>query len=168
MRRRVTLWYSQPDTDRADAFRARWAAYLNVEREAGPLAEVIDSAREIEEGHTAACDEAKVVVVLVGGGTAEDASLMDGLTKSLRRGDAVVAVCLTPKAKVPEALYSAGCEIVNWDGPEIPQACERAVLGIRRAPGIIEAAKNAGADDEECARAPTVVVEGDPVPVPTD
>ena len=91
---------------------------------------------------------------------------MEGMAKSLQRGDAVVAVCVMPNAKVPEALDSAGCETLDWDDPAIPEACERAVIGIRRAPAIIEAAKSAGANDEECARAPTAVVEGDRVPVP--
>lgn len=91
---------------------------------------------------------------------------MEALANGLVRRHVIVAVCITSDAKVPEVLHNSGCEILDWDCPDIPQACERAALGLRRAPAIIEAAKNAGLGEEECARAPTAVVEGDRVPVP--
>jgi hypothetical protein len=167
MRRRVALWYVKSDSEWAESFRARWAKHLNVEHADGPPPEVVDPECEMEAGCTTApSDRARVVILLVGAVTAEHAALMDGVAKSLERGDAVIAACVPPTVSVPGALYAAGCEILDWDSAEMPAACERAIVGMRRAPSIIAAAENVGTDDDECARAPTVVVEGDPVPVP--
>jgi hypothetical protein len=168
MRRRVTLWYSQADSERAADFRARWAEYLYAELEHGSHGQKIDTALEIEAGSMVASDRARVVVLLVGDVTLEDAPLLQGVAASLTLGTVVVAICLAPNAKVPELLLATGCEVLNWDSPEIPQACERAALSIHRAPAIIEAARSA-VDDEECTRAPTAIVaivEGDRVPIP--
>src|SRR5258707_10507510 len=72
MRRRVALWYAQSDSEWAEAFRARWAKHLNVEQADGSPPEVIDPEGQMEAGHTTApSDRARVVILLVGAGTAE-------------------------------------------------------------------------------------------------
>jgi hypothetical protein len=166
MRRHITLLYSHADSERADAFRTRWAEHLYAKLEARPPVEAIDEAREMERGSTAVGLARSIVVILIGNGTADDSSLMERVAGGLGRGDVIVAVCIARNVKVPEVLHKAGCEVLDWDCLEIPQACERADRARRRAPAIIEAANSAGLGDEECARAPTAVVEGDHVPVP--
>lgn len=52
MRRRVTVWYSQADSERACSFRARWADYLNSKLENRPFVQVADTVRKVE-GETA-------------------------------------------------------------------------------------------------------------------
>lgn len=148
MRRRVFLCYSPKDSVQAGAFQSRWSEKLVVERGASLN------------------DRPRVTIVLIGLVTVDDDEAMGTIIGRLAQGDGVIGIRLDSNVTVPDALHNAGCEIFDIDSLEIPDACDRAFLAVRRAPAIKEAALNTASADEECARAPTVVVQSDRVPIP--
>lgn len=168
MRRRILLRCSPADREQAEILRAKWKDALNVtiDDEVPQPGAMVAHEPDAEAGASTPEPKPKVSLLLIGAETASDTSLMTRVSNGLDRGDCVIGVLLAPEFAVPSALYGAGSEILDCSSNELPQACDRATTAIRRAPAIVDAANSATASELDCARAPTGVVQGDPVPIP--
>lgn len=167
MRRRILLRYSPADYKQAKVFRDKWLDTINFildENDSQPSA-VAAHESDAEAGASTSDAKPSVSVLLIGAETASDTSLMARVTDG-PRGDCIIGVRLAPELAVPTAIYAAGSEILDFDSDEVPRACDRAMTAIRRAPAIVDAASSETANEDECARAPTAVVEADRVPIP--
>lgn len=168
MKRRILLRCSRADREQAELLRAKWkdVIHATLDEEVDQPRLMVASEPDAEAGDSNPEAKPRVGVLLIGAETASDTSLMARITNGLKNGDCVIGVLLDPEFEVPSALYAAGSEILTCDSNELPQACDRATTGIRRAPAIVDAANSATSGEPDCARAPTGVVQGDLVPIP--
>ena len=168
MRRRIVIRYSAEDAKQADGCRAKWAGLLKINFDDDDTSEPLISQAAETDIPALTGGEAKpqVSVLLIGSHTAEDTAVKAAVDRALARGESVLGVRLASGVAIPEALYRSGCELLDLDSDDLGDAFGRAALGIRRRAGIVEAAESATSTDEECARAPTEVVQGDHVPIP--
>lgn len=168
MRRRILLRCSPGDREQAGILRTKWIDALNItldEEDSQPHV-TVSHEPEVEAAGSIPKAKPRVSILLIGTETASDISLMARVTSGLANGDCVIGIRLAPELAVPTALYAAGSEILDCDSEELSHACDRATLAVRRAPAIVAAANSATAGEDECARAPTAVVQSDPVPIP--
>lgn len=166
MRRRILLRCSPVDRKQAGELRAKWIDAIDATLDKEDAQPCVKAAHKTDAA-AGATPEAKprVCILLIGAETALDTSLMTRVKDGIDNGDCVIGVRLATEAAVPTVLYAAGSEILDCDSDDLPYACDRAMTAIRRAPAIVAAANSGTANEDECARAPTAVVEGDRVPI---